>query len=103
MRQGYFAQGTLVQQAQLTGGLTRRRQTIIKAASQRTGFAVAGLVRVFAGFVPGDQLKNPQGWRVDALKNHLGGTQRQFAPRGFRREEKHLVQFLRRHSLEHGK
>ena len=99
--QGDLAQGALVQQAQFAGGLARGGQAIIETLGQRAGLAVAGFVRMFAGLVPGDHFQHPQGWRIGAVEDHLRGVQRQFAPRGFRREEEHLVQLLRRQGLEH--
>ncbi|MNI19747.1 hypothetical protein D3C73_731940 [compost metagenome] len=102
MLQRHVAQGALVQQAQFAGRLACGRQAVVKALRQRAGFTVASLVRVLAGLVTGDHLKHTQRWPGGAVQNDLRGVERQFAPRGFRRQEEHLVQLLRRQRLEHG-
>ncbi|CAM5580699.1 hypothetical protein SSTU70S_03029 [Stutzerimonas stutzeri] len=58
MGQRHLAQRRLIQLRVRQRGLARRWQPVIEAACQRTGLAVTGLVRVFAGLVAGDQLQH---------------------------------------------
>ncbi|MNM88984.1 hypothetical protein D3C81_1012080 [compost metagenome] len=60
MGEGDFANLLLGHPAPSEDGLPRRRQTVVETLGQRTGVAVAGLVRMLAGLVAGDVFQHPQ-------------------------------------------
>ncbi len=100
---GDFTHRRLIEQVDAAGGSAGGRQAIIKTLGQRAGFAMTGLVRMFAGLVAGNHFHHPQRQVRRLPEQHLAGIQRQLASGSLGGEKEHLVQLLRRQGLEHRK
>ncbi|MNP09769.1 hypothetical protein D3C76_1018860 [compost metagenome] len=103
MRKSHLTQVVAVQQGALRRRLACGRQAVVEPLGQWAGLAVAGLVGVLAGFVPGDQFQGAQGGLRGSLGHLPKGIQRQRPARGLGRQEKQLVELLRDHGLEQRK
>ncbi len=99
MGKRHFAQGRLVEQGLPQRGGPRRGQAVVEAAGERAGFAMTGLVRVFAGLFARHQLQYPQSMVGVALQR-LQRIQCQASTGRLGGEKEQLVQLLPRECLE---